>query len=39
MDLDPDFDFLVVVLAEPLIEALRVLERADTVGIDFGGRR
>ena len=28
----------VVVLAEPLIEALRVLERADTGGIDFGGR-
>ena len=34
VDLDPEFVFLVVVLAEPLVEALRVLEEADLVGID-----
>src|SRR6266576_1352557 len=37
VDLDPDLVFLEVVFAEPLIETLRVLERADFIGIDFGG--
>jgi len=37
VDLDPDFFFLVVVLAEPLIEAPGVLERTDIFGIDFDG--
>src|ERR1700736_747266 len=37
MDLDPDFGLLVVVFAEPLIETLRVLERADVIGIDLDG--
>jgi hypothetical protein len=38
VDLDPDFVFLVVVLAEPLVKTLRILERTDLVGIDFDGR-
>jgi hypothetical protein len=38
VDLDPDFGFLGVVLAEPFVEALGVLERADPVGVDFNGR-
>src|SRR5258706_4298551 len=37
VDLDPDLVFLDVVLAEPLIETLRVFELADFIGIDFGG--
>ena len=38
VDLDPDLVFLVVVLAEPLVETLGVLELADFVGIDLDGR-
>jgi hypothetical protein len=35
VDLDPDLGFLVVALAEPLMETLRVFERPDIGGIDF----
>jgi hypothetical protein len=34
VDLDPDFGLFVVVLAEPLVERLRVLELVNLVGID-----
>jgi hypothetical protein len=35
VDLDPDFRFLVVALAEPLVETFGIFERPDSVGIDF----
>jgi hypothetical protein len=35
--LDPDFDFLVGVFAEPLIAPLCAFERADFIDVDFGG--
>jgi hypothetical protein len=38
VDLDPDFIFLVMVLAEPIVKALGVLELADLVRVALDGR-
>ena len=38
VDLDPDLVLLVVVPAEPVVEALGILELVDLVGVDLDGR-